>query len=365
MSADKNKIDSSAPDASSSGHTIIGESQANNQSRTTRYDRKLLLLTLLMILVISQVVVLLANSGLIQQSPEPVSSNEQTITQDGIKAVNADLKGVIKSLNTINKNPDLRKDHVEVKKVETKPVEVLAAPEVLKKNIKPKQKITENNKAVTVKKSQTVVLSEPVSINKDLTPTIEEPVAEIKAAAIKPVYIKYDAKGSSLADNDQQWACVYDTQNGLMWEVKSRDDSLRNADNLYSWFDPEHAAVKGKADGGRCKGDINCDTSAYVHAMNQQNYCGHNDWRLPTREQMQTLVNLENTTDNVKINKQYFPQTVPSWYWTSSENKDRDDYAWYVLFRNGFALNDLKERPKHVRLVRSMQENTASDSHVY
>ena len=30
----------------------------------------------------------------------------------------------------------------------------------------------------------------------------------------------------------------------------------------------------------------------------------------------------------------------------------RDNFAWYVLFRNGIALNDLKERPKHIRLVR-------------
>ena len=86
--------------------------------------------------------------------------------------------------------------------------------------------------------------------------------------------------------------------------------------------------------------------------MNKQNYCGYNDWQLPTREQMQSLVNLRNGNDKVKINKQYFPNTLPSWYWTSSEAGNNDKLAWYVLFRNGFALSDLKERPKHIRLVR-------------
>ena len=31
---------------------------------------------------------------------------------------------------------------------------------------------------------------------------------------------------------------------------------------------------------------------------------------------------------------------------------NNNDHAWYVLFRNGHALSDLKERPKHIRLVR-------------
>ena len=34
-------------------------------------------------------------------------------------------------------------------------------------------------------------------------------------------------------------------------------------------------------------------------------------------------------------------------------NESQPEYAWYVLFRNGVKLNDLKERPKHIRLVRS------------
>ncbi len=371
MSADNKQIDSNVPGTSPSEDAPIGGVQVNELSGTTRYDRKLLLLILLMILIISQVVILLANSSLINQSPEPVSSNEQVITLDDIKAVNTDLNKVIKSLNAINENSDLKEDIVEVKQVETKqvetkPVVVLTAPVALKNDIKPNQKISENKQAVTVKKSPTIVLSAPVSSNKNLTHTVEKPVAEVNVVAeAKAAYIKYDGKGNSLADNNEQWTCVYDVQNGLMWEVKSNDDTLRNSNNLYSWFDPEHATVKGKPDGGRCKGDADCDTGAYVHAMNKQNYCGHNDWRLPTREQMQTLVYLENANDAVKINKQYFPQTMPSWYWTSSENSERDDYAWYVLFRNGFALNDLKERPKHVRLVRSTQGNTGSDSYVY
>ena len=93
--------------------------------------------------------------------------------------------------------------------------------------------------------------------------------------------------------------------------------------------------------------------------MNKQNFCGHNDWRLPTREQLQTLVNLKDEIEPVKISKEYFPETVPSWYWTASEHNDNTDFAWYVLFRNGVSLNDLKERPKHIRLVRTQTQQIA------
>ena len=138
-----------------------------------------------------------------------------------------------------------------------------------------------------------------------------------------------------------------------MEEYKSDKDTMRSSKNLYSWYNPDNKTLKGVTDGGRCKGGTDCDTNAYVSAMNKRNYCGHNDWHLPSRDEMQTLVDLTSANEKVKINKQYFPQTMPSWYWTSSDENNKDDFAWYILFRNGIALSDLKERPKHIRLVRN------------
>ena len=363
-----------------------------------------------MFLVISQVIVLLAGSGSINQLPESFSVYEQGVTLDDLKAVNVDLNEVRKSLNEIksdsdskddpvevknaesnsvvvpptledlkevnidlNKvrqslneiksNSDSEDDPVEVKKVESKPVVVPPAPVVVKKdkeNIKPERIITENEKAVLVEKSPVVVIPVPVSDDDETIQSIEEPADEvIIVTEVKPAYIKHDTKGNSLEDDMEQWTCVFDTNTGLMWEVKSEEDVMRNSNNLYSWYNPEHETLQGKADGGRCKGDADCDTHAYVKILNKQNYCGHNDWHLPSREQMQTLVDFEN--GDVKINNQYFPRTKPSWYWTSTENSNKNDHAWYVLFRNGHALSDLKERPKHIRLVRVATTNLSSN----
>ena len=302
--------------------------------------------------MVSQLIVLLASTGLINESLESDAVSEQVITLDDLKAVNDDLNEVRKSLNAINSNIDLEDDHAEAIKVESKPVKTPSEPVVLTKDrahIKPEKKITKNKKVMLVEKTPPEIVlipkSKEVSIEKGLV------------AEVKPAYIKHDIKGNSLEDNIEQWACVRDTNTGLMWEVKSEDDVMRNSGNLYSWYNPEGEALQGKADGGRCKGEAGCDTYAYIQAVNKQNYCGHNDWHLPTREQMQTLVNFEGDDIKAKINNQYFPRTKPSWYWTSSEHNNKDDYAWYVLFRNGHALSDLKERAKHIRLVRAVMSN--------
>ena len=348
MATHNKQIDSNTTETQLSADDLarLNDSQIKNHTNKSKHDRKPLLLLFLMLLIAAPIIVLLANSGFVNRTPEPIIT-QPPVTLTEIKEVETDLRKVIKNLNAINRNPDLKEDHVEVKKIqpkiEPKVVPVVSAPVAVKpkKIKKPPEKVA-------------IVVKEPVIVPPVTIKVVSKPVE-------KATYIKHDMKGRLLTDNDEQWTCVQDTQSGLMWEVKAQDDAMRNANNLYSWFDPESSSVKGKPDGGRCKGDAACDTYAYVQEMNKRNYCGYNDWRLPTREQMQTLVNLENSKDKVTINKQYFPQTVPSWYWTASENNNSDELAWYVLFRNGLALNDLKERAKHIRLVRVSNTKVSSN----
>jgi len=171
-------------------------------------------------------------------------------------------------------------------------------------------------------------------------------------------YLKRDRSGNPVPDNTKQWHCVEDTHNGLVWEVKSSDGGMRDKNNSYSWFQPVNEASpnqvhSGSTDRGRCSGNTDCDTFAYIQAINEQKFCGYSDWRLPTKSEMLSIVSLEKNTSAVTINNHYFPETLPSWYWTASSNKNDPEYAWYVLFRNGITLNDLKEHPKHIRLVRT------------
>lgn len=278
-----------------------------------------------MILTISQLIVLVAGVALSEPSHALSVQDKENRKQDLVK-----LKQEFDHLRS-----SLGKLGTEQTEVEDKS----------EKNLK---RTVRKEPAVIKIKRQALTPLVSTGQNESVTDT-----TRLSGDSNKPVYIKYDNKGTEIAEESELWACVKDTRTGLMWEVKAHDGAMQDSTNLYSWYDPDNTAAQGKSDGGRCTGDSECDTHDYVEVMNERQFCGYSDWQIPTREQMQTLVELNSDDDQATINKQYFPNTIPSWYWTSSDTPGQSSFAWYVLFRNGIALSDLKERPKHIRLVRN------------
>ena len=186
------------------------------------------------------------------------------------------------------------------------------------------------------------------SANEDIKTNAAATLTAVTAAG----FVKIANSGQPVDAKADRWDCVEDKSSRLTWEVKKNDGGIRDKDYSYSWLRVINGENKGVHNGGRCKGGIKCDTYSYVRAINEQKLCGYSDWRLPTRKEMETLVDYNNTVKEATIDKTYFPEAVPSWYWTATENPHSENFAWYVLFLNGIALNDLKERPKHIRLVR-------------
>lgn len=200
-----------------------------------------------------------------------------------------------------------------------------------------------------------IILAENTISNDSKISTLKsQPKKSLAQTKKQNKYLKKSIEGKILSNESETWSCIEDTNNGLTWEIKSSDNGIRDKNNSYSWYQPSLLeGAQGTADEGKCKGSSDCDTQSYIQTMNKKNYCGYSDWRLPSREEMLSIVSFENAASKVTINTNYFPDTLPSWYWTASSNKAHPEHAWYVLFRNGIALNDLKERAKHIRLVRS------------
>ncbi|HRP95527.1 MAG TPA: DUF1566 domain-containing protein [Rhodocyclaceae bacterium] len=154
----------------------------------------------------------------------------------------------------------------------------------------------------------------------------------------------------------QPWACILDVRTGLMWEVKTPEPGLHYAGNTYSWHYPPEAEMytrgdNGKPNGGTCTGS-GCDTWAFMNAVNEQGLCGFHDWRVPSREELGSIIDPRIKPPGPTLSVEYFPNTVSAEHWSSSAYRFHSPGAWAWGFENGLDRVDLKESAKHIRLVR-------------
>ena len=121
--------------------------------------------------------------------------------------------------------------------------------------------------------------------------------------------------------------------------------------------------------GSGCSGkakEMNWETAKQQKA----DFAGHKDWRLPSIEELRTLVwcssgkpahfpgdgrFCEGEYQQPTIDAQAFPDTPAEWFWSSSAYANYSDSAWIVHFYNGYGNSNNRYNYNAVRLVRGGQ----------
>jgi len=144
---------------------------------------------------------------------------------------------------------------------------------------------------------------------------------------------------------------VTDNVTGLMWQKCSagQDAYTCSGDALYyNWYEATGTPSV-----------YNLDTNV-CGELNGRNFGGYNNWRLPTKKELATLVKYDipypgPTIDAVFANT----EPVPYWSYTGSFQNPTSN-AWFVGFQTGpVDIGDKSGRSSDVRCVRGEQVNNA------
>lgn len=177
-------------------------------------------------------------------------------------------------------------------------------------------------------------VQETIKPEPEPTPTIVKPEPKIIVPP-KPAPIISKPTPQKIGKFIVQDCVATDTETGLMW--------LRFAHGQ-RWENGTVAANPKK---------LNLHEAMEIpDTFNRRVYADYNNWRVPTIDELKTLIDKAKGTKGNYIDADIFPSSPAALFWSSSPHASSSYYAWVVRFFNGSLGYSNKGRHGYVRLVR-------------
>ena len=139
----------------------------------------------------------------------------------------------------------------------------------------------------------------------------------------------------SQADN---WACTWDTDNGLLWHMLLDDGGPLDKDRQFTRFNRGESGFRSPT-----------DAAGYVAEVRDLRPCNVGRWRMPSLGELRSIVNLQFQRPAVDPN--WFPNTRSWMYWTSDTDSRYPDEAVVLWFDFGSPDGNKRFSSANVRLV--------------
>lgn len=175
-------------------------------------------------------------------------------------------------------------------------------------------------------------------VAKSLSP-VQDGMRQATASRFAPVASAVTGQAYPLED------CVVDLHTSLVWEGKTHQ-GWRAAHRLFTnylveLYDPlEQASYDGNVD-------------HYLARARQQGICGYFDWRLPSPEELQGLLDYGQAAPALLTASEYFPNAPPeARYWSGLPYAESALLHWFVDFSSGVVSIAARQEGLSLRLVR-------------
>ncbi|HMS26013.1 MAG TPA: DUF1566 domain-containing protein [Burkholderiaceae bacterium] len=151
---------------------------------------------------------------------------------------------------------------------------------------------------------------------------------------------------SNVAEYYDKTECVRDNATGLIWQGQTPAGSGLRANDRYMFYSNYDNGATTQFYDSTVAGEYRAPTWAemntvsnsigFKNEINASNLCGYTNWRIPSIDELATLIKLSETP---KIDNAWFPNTpATSWYWSSTPFPDSlglDSSAYGVAFNSG------------------------------